>query len=67
MDLFTRPNSEQIIATKKIKLFVKNGDIVTFAKEIATNLQKYNFVHKIINVRYDLVWEDVVKNYYKNI
>lgn len=61
--IFFRPNQTQIYATNETKLSnlqIKVGDIVSF--KMGRNKHK---MHKITQVRHDLSWEDVVKNFTK--
>lgn len=62
-----RPNEERIVATKKNKLFIKLGDVISFAELSHQKLlSKDNHLYKILRVRYDITWDDVVSNYFKN-
>lgn len=56
--LFFRPNYNRIIATTK-DLFVKKGDIVSYVQIGYT----YK-VYKIVKVRPDLTWHDIVSKLY---
>lgn len=58
---FYRPNNQTIEAVNSQKLHISIGDIVSFAM-ITNNKIQHNHVHKILRVRRDLTWEDVVKN-----
>lgn len=58
--MYNRPNEREILTTKKQKLPVKVGDIVTFA--VLPNKDLNEYLPRIERVRYDLQWEDVVSN-----
>ena len=58
--IFGRPNNDIVRARKKQKLFVKIGDIVTFSVLPNKKISSKN-LHKIIAVRNDLRWKDVLK------
>jgi len=55
---------KKIIAIKIPRLRVKIGDVVSFAFISNRKLHK-SIVHKIVNVRYDLIWKDVLYKYCK--
>jgi len=58
------PSGSMITATKVNKLFVKIGDVVRFTVRSNKKFQK-DAVHKILSVRHDLIWSDVVTDYFK--
>jgi len=53
------PNNDLITTTKRHKLFVKIGDVVSFVI-VANKKIRDNTLHKIVRVRHDLLWQDVV-------
>ena len=54
-----RPNGDLIVAKKKVKLFVKIGDVVSFSTIFNKKNNRENKLHKIVKVRYDLQWHDI--------
>jgi len=55
------PNENVVVATKKQKLAIKVGDVVTFSV-VSRKKVRITRVHKIFVVRHDLLWQDVVNN-----
>lgn len=60
-----RPNNNLIMVAKKSKLHARIGDVVTVA-DVASQKMQSKHVHKVICVRPDLKWTDVVGNYLTN-
>ena len=55
-----RGNGDKIIVAKNSRYPVKLKSVVTVA-EVATKKLQSTHVHKLIRVRHDLLWQDVVK------
>ena len=60
-----RPDNTEFSATKKRKLDVKIGDIVSFPIIPNPKVGRANILPKICKIRNDLVWADVVHNFYE--
>jgi len=60
------PNGDVLTATKKQGLLVNIGDVVTFAV-IFNGKTHQNKIHKIVCVRRDLLWQDIVQRYFREI
>jgi len=57
------PNGDMICATNKYNFLIKNGDLITFTKTSSQNCRKID-THIIVSVRHDLLWSDVVNQYF---
>jgi len=56
------PNGDVMTATKRLKLHVKVGSIVSFAKLQNNKIRHVKSVHIITKVRHDISWIDVINN-----
>ena len=59
--LFFRPNGNTIKAIKQPRLHIELFDVVSFSQIPSVKIQ-HRYVHKIIQVRHDLVWSDIFTN-----
>ena len=57
-----RSNNDEIIVAKNSYYHIKIGSVVTIAA-VASKKKQTTYVHKLIRVRHDLLWQNVINSY----